>query len=36
MVSKLFDGVSDIFFGTMIDKTKSKLGKADHGCYMHT
>lgn len=28
MVSKLFDGVSDIFFGTMIDKTKSKLGKA--------
>ena len=28
MVSKLFDEVSDIFFGTMIDKTKSKLGKA--------
>lgn len=28
MVSKLFDGASDIFFGTMIDKTKSKLGKA--------
>ena len=28
MVSKLFDGVSDIFFGTMIDKTNSKLGKA--------
>lgn len=28
MVSKLFDGVSDIFFGTMIDKTKSKLRKA--------
>ena len=28
MVSKLFDRVSDIFFGTMIDKTKSKLGKA--------
>lgn len=28
MVFKLFDGVSDIFFGTMIDKTKSKLGKA--------
>ena len=28
MVSKLFDGVSDIFFGTMIDKTKSKIGKA--------
>lgn len=28
MVSKLFDGVSDIFFGSLIDKTKSKLGKA--------
>lgn len=26
--SKLFDGVTDIFFGSMIDKTKSKLGKA--------
>ena len=28
MVSKLFDGVSDMFFGTLIDKTKSRLGKA--------
>ena len=28
MVSKLFDGVSDIFFGSMIDKTKVKIGKA--------
>ena len=28
IVSKLFDGISDIFFGTMIDKTKSRLGKA--------
>ena len=28
MLSKLFDGISDMFFGTMIDKTKSKLGKA--------
>lgn len=27
-VSKLFDGVTDIFFGSMIDKTKSKMGKA--------
>ena len=27
-VSKLFDGVSDIFFGAMIDKTNSKMGKA--------
>lgn len=28
MFSKLFDGVSDIFFGSMIDKTKTKMGKA--------
>lgn len=28
MVSKFFDGVTDVFFGTMIDKTKSKMGKA--------
>ncbi len=28
MVSKIFDGVSDIFFGAMIDKTKTKMGKA--------
>ena len=27
-VSKLFDGVTDVFFGTMIDKTKSRMGKA--------
>ena len=27
-VSKLFDGVTDIFFGAMIDKTKTKIGKA--------
>ena len=28
MLSKLFDGVTDIFFGSMIDKTHSKMGKA--------
>ncbi len=28
MVSKLFDGVTDVFFGSLIDKTKSRLGKA--------
>lgn len=28
LVSKIFDGVTDVFFGTMIDKTRSKLGKA--------
>ncbi len=27
-VSKVFDGVSDIFFGALIDKTKTKMGKA--------
>ena len=26
--SKFFDGVTDVFFGAMIDKTKSRLGKA--------
>lgn len=28
LVSKVLDGVTDVFFGRMIDKTKSKLGKA--------
>lgn len=28
MVSKLLDGVSDIFFGGLMDRTKSKLGQA--------
>ncbi len=28
MVSKLFDGITDVFFGNLIDKTKSKMGKA--------
>ncbi len=27
-VSKLFDGITDVFFGSMIDKTESKMGKA--------
>lgn len=27
-VSKFFDGISDIFFGSLIDKTKTKMGKA--------
>ena len=26
--SKLFDGFTDVFFGAMIDKTKSRMGKA--------
>ena len=28
-VSKLFDGFTDIFFGSMIDKTHSKNGKSE-------
>lgn len=28
MFSKFFDGVTDVFFGTLIDKTHSKMGKA--------
>lgn len=28
LVSKIFDGVTDVFFGAMIDRTKSRLGKA--------
>jgi len=28
MVSKLFDGITDVFFGAMIDKTCTKMGKA--------
>lgn len=27
-VSKIFDGVTDLFFGRLIDKTKTKMGKA--------
>lgn len=27
-VSKIFDGFTDIFFGSMIDKTHTRLGKA--------
>ena len=33
-VSKLLDGVTDVFFGSLIDKTHSKLGKACYaGCH---
>ena len=28
MVSKIFDGITDIIFGYLIDKTKTKMGKA--------
>ena len=27
-VSKVFDGITDIIFGTLIDKTHTKMGKA--------
>ena len=28
MFSRVFDGITDVFFGTLIDRTKSKMGKA--------
>ena len=28
MVARIFDGISDIFFGSLIDKTHTKMGKA--------
>ncbi|MCD7757721.1 MAG: MFS transporter [Clostridiales bacterium] len=28
MLSKIFDGVTDVFFGSLIDRTHSKMGKA--------
>lgn len=28
MISKFFDGFTDVIFGTLIDKTKTKMGKA--------
>ena len=31
-VSKLFDGITDMFFGSLIDKKKSRLGKPVRGC----
>jgi len=27
-ISKVFDGITDVFFGSMIDRTKSRMGKA--------
>ena len=27
-LSKIFDGVTDVFFGNMIDRTRTKMGKA--------
>lgn len=33
-VSKLFDGITDVFFGSLIDKTKSRLVRQDPGCCM--
>ena len=28
MFSRVFDGITDVFFGTLIDRTRSKMGKA--------
>lgn len=35
-VSKLFDGFTDIFFGSMIDKTHSKMVRRNRGCFTAT
>lgn len=32
MVSKIFDGITDIIFGYLIDKTKQKWVRQDLGC----
>lgn len=32
-LSKVFDGVTDFFFGRMIDKTHTKWAKLVLGCY---
>ena len=32
-VSKLFDGVSDVFFGSLIDKTQTNWVRQDRGCF---
>lgn len=34
-VSKVLDGISDVIFGSMIDKTHTKMGKARPGCSVH-
>ena len=31
MVSRIFDGISDIIMGVIVDRTKSRFGKQDHG-----
>ena len=33
MVSKIFDGFTDVIFGNILDKTKSKMGKLGFGCF---
>ena len=34
-VSKIFDGISDVIVGRMVDRTKSKLGKGRYECVFH-
>lgn len=34
-VSKVLDGISDVIFGSMIDKTHTKMGRQDPGCSVH-
>ena len=33
LLSRLFDGVSDLIMGIIVEKTNSKWGNQDHGFY---
>lgn len=33
MISKFFDGFTDIIFGSLIDKTKTKFARLGLGCF---
>lgn len=36
MISKIFDGITDVIFGNILDKTKSKMGKARYWMFWST
>lgn len=36
MVSRVFDGVSDIIMGIIVDRTKSRFGKALAAAYVYS
>lgn len=33
LISRLFDGVSDVIMGLMVERTNSRWGKSRPGCY---